>query len=91
MKNLKNLASQNKRNKDTQLMEKLYIAKIMGDDDVRDPTPVDVFNPTQREYKFLKNNSALIRTLRKQTKFSTREVQSLILLFHKFAGNQTLG
>lgn len=49
-----------------------------------DLTPVDAFHPTAEEYRFLGRNRPLIACLRKRTKFSSKEIESLMLLFHKF-------
>lgn len=46
--------------------------------------PVDVFLPTQAEYRFLKRYQPLTLLLKRRTKFSVKEIESLMLLFHKF-------
>lgn len=52
--------------------------------------PVDVFNPTLEEHRFLKHYKPLLKSLKKQTRLSTTEIESLMLLFHKFSSGTEL-
>lgn len=49
-----------------------------------DITPIDVFHPTLEEYNFLKKNKELVALMKKKTKFSIKEIEGLLLIFHKF-------
>lgn len=50
--------------------------------------PVDAFNPSPEDYRFLKNNKPLVSELKKRTKFSTKEIESLMLLFYRFSNKK---
>lgn len=46
--------------------------------------PVNAFNPTLHEYRFLGKYKPITAILKRKTRFSTKEIESLLLLFNKF-------
>lgn len=55
-----------------------------------DLTPVDAFHPSAAEYRFLGRYRPLIAYFKKTTKFSNKEIESLMLLFHKFTNQREI-
>lgn len=72
---------------DKKLLSSLEVPKISSKNFFRntiDLTPVDIYNLNLEEYRFIKKNKELVALLRKKSRFSSEEIEGLLLIFHKF-------